>query len=203
MGPVGVVWRLGIVFGGKAILDESKVMAKCFGEFKAMRRDGRIVLAPAVALIAIVALSVSSMAAETKIPVTFSGGHEIGKDDFGRPIPLIAAALGVEPEVFRKAFGGVILRRKTTVGLPVAKEEVALFKVLAPHALTNEHLDEVSDYYRYQPHGAVNSGQRLQPRHMRSSTTAKSSGSSSTSQARDTVRHPRSRWKAFRILNSR
>lgn len=48
-----------------------------------------------------------SRAAETIVPVTFSGGHEIGKNDYGRPVALIAAALEVEPEVFREAFSGV------------------------------------------------------------------------------------------------
>ena len=31
-------------------------------------------------------------AAEMKVPVTLSGGHQIGKNDFGRPVVLIAAA---------------------------------------------------------------------------------------------------------------
>ena len=42
-----------------------------------------------------------------RLPKEFSGGHEIGKNDFGRPVPLIAAALGVPPDDFRKAFSGV------------------------------------------------------------------------------------------------
>ena len=46
-------------------------------------------------------------AEETKIPVTFSGGHELNKNDYGRPINLMAAALGVKPDEFRKAFSGV------------------------------------------------------------------------------------------------
>jgi hypothetical protein len=43
-------------------------------------------------------------AAEAKVPVTFSGGHETDPQDRGRPVVLVAGALGVKPEVFRKAF---------------------------------------------------------------------------------------------------
>ena len=46
-------------------------------------------------------------AAEKQVPLAFSGGHQIGKNDFGRPVPLIAATLGVKPDEFRKAFSGV------------------------------------------------------------------------------------------------
>ena len=35
----------------------------------------------------------SARAKETKVPVTFSGGHELGKNDYGRPINLMAAGL--------------------------------------------------------------------------------------------------------------
>src|SRR5437868_3846849 len=44
---------------------------------------------------------------EMRAAVTFSGGHEIGANDYGRPVVLMAAALGVEPDVFREAFSGV------------------------------------------------------------------------------------------------
>ena len=46
-----------------------------------------------------------------RVPVKFSGEHELGPNDYGRPVPLLAAALGVTPEVFRKAFSGVTRRR--------------------------------------------------------------------------------------------
>jgi hypothetical protein len=93
-----------------------------------------------------------SQAAEMKVPVTFSGGHEISKDDFGRPVPLIAAALDVKPEVFRKAFSGVKPARGRGPSRDEArKNKEALLKVLAPHGVTNDRLDEVSDYYRYRP----------------------------------------------------
>lgn len=91
-------------------------------------------------------------AAETKIPVNFSGGHETNPVDRGRPVVLVAAALEVKPEVFREAFRGVTPAR----GGPPSKEEArrnkaALMKVLKPLGVTNDRLDEVSNYYRYRP----------------------------------------------------
>lgn len=92
------------------------------------------------------------LAAETKVPVSFSGGHEIGKNDFGRPVALIAAALGVKPEAFREAFRGVTpARGRGPSGDEARKNKAALMKVVAPHGVTNDRLDEVSDYYRFQP----------------------------------------------------
>jgi hypothetical protein len=96
--------------------------------------------------------SVATQAAETKVPVTFSGGHEIGKNDFGRPVVLIAAALDVKPEVFREAFSGVTpAKGGKPSGEEARRNKAALMKVLKPHGVTNERLDEVSDYYRFQP----------------------------------------------------
>src|SRR5947209_5523361 len=46
-------------------------------------------------------------AGETRIPVTFAGGHETDPRDRGRPVVLIAAALGVPADVFRAAFRNV------------------------------------------------------------------------------------------------
>jgi hypothetical protein len=91
-------------------------------------------------------------AAETTVPVNFSGGHETDPRDRGRPVVLVAAALDVKPEVFREAFRGVTPAR----GGPPSKEEAqrnkaALMKVLRPHGVTNDRLDEVSNYYRYRP----------------------------------------------------
>jgi hypothetical protein len=91
-------------------------------------------------------------AAETKAPLIFSGGHETDAQDHGRPVVLVAAALGVTPEVFREAFRGVTPARG---GKPSPEEarrnKEALMKVLKPHGVSNERLDEVSNYYRYQP----------------------------------------------------
>ncbi|WP_428304691.1 hypothetical protein [Lacipirellula sp.] len=94
----------------------------------------------------------TAAAEETRVPVKFTGGHEIAKKDFGRPIPLIAAALGVKPEVFRKAFSGVTpARGRGPSGDEARKNKEALLSVLGPHGVTNERLDEVSDYYRFRP----------------------------------------------------
>ena len=95
---------------------------------------------------------VAGGAREMKVPVKFSGGHETDPRDGGRPVVLVAAALGVEPEVFREAFSGVTPAR----GGPPSPQEArcnkaALMKVLRPHGVTNERLDQVSDYYRYRP----------------------------------------------------
>lgn len=88
----------------------------------------------------------------TKAPVVFSGGHDTEAKDRGRPVVLIAAALGVKTEVFRDAFSGV----KPAKDRKPTKEEAernkeALMKVLRPYGVTDERLDEVSDYYRYKP----------------------------------------------------
>ncbi len=94
----------------------------------------------------------TTCAAETQVPVTFAGGHETDPKDGGRPVVLVAAALGVKTEVFREAFRGVTPARD---GKPSEEEarrnKAALMKVLEPHGVTNERLDEVSNYYRYQP----------------------------------------------------
>jgi hypothetical protein len=96
--------------------------------------------------------SAIASAAETKVPVTFSGGHEIAKSDFGRPIPLMAAALGVKPEVFREAFSGVTpAKGRGPSGDEARKNKQALMKVLSPHGVTNERMDEVANYYRFRP----------------------------------------------------
>jgi hypothetical protein len=86
------------------------------------------------------------------VTVTISGGHEIPKGDHGRPITLIAPALGVKDEVFREAFAGVTpAKGKPPTGDEARKNKAALLKVLAPHNVTNERLDEVSNYYRFRP----------------------------------------------------
>jgi hypothetical protein len=94
----------------------------------------------------------AARAAEEKVPVTISGGHETDRSDGGRPVVLIAGALGVKPEVFREAFRGVTPARDgRPSGAEARRNKEALLKVLGPHGITNERLDEVSDYYRYRP----------------------------------------------------
>jgi hypothetical protein len=113
----------------------------------------RSLLVSGLVVVAIVACCGVAMSAdETKIPLKFSGGHETDRRDGGRPIVLVAAGLGVAPELFREAFRGVTPAR----GGPPSRAEAqrnkrALLKVLGPHGVTNERLDEVSNYYRYRP----------------------------------------------------
>jgi hypothetical protein len=108
-------------------------------------------IATMIALSATMASS-NSLAVETKVPVIFSGGHETDPRDHGRPVVLIAAALKVRPEVFRQAFSGVTpARGRRPTGDEQRRNKDALLKVLAPYHVSNERLDEVSDYYRYRP----------------------------------------------------
>jgi hypothetical protein len=90
---------------------------------------------------------------ESRVAVTFSGGHDTLDIDRGRPVRLIAAALGVPDEVFREAFSRVRPApggREPEPGR-VRENKAVLLKALGPYGITNERLDDVSDYYRYRP----------------------------------------------------
>ncbi|MET0263493.1 MAG: hypothetical protein ABW223_11380 [Rariglobus sp.] len=90
----------------------------------------------------------------TRVPVVFSGGHETEPVDRGRPVKLIAAALGVTDEVFREAFSAVRPAGPESGGPThheAQKNKAALMTVLKKHGITNERLDAVSNYYRYLP----------------------------------------------------
>jgi hypothetical protein len=96
----------------------------------------------------------SAWADEPKHAVEFAGGHDYDKKrDHGRPVVLIAAALEVTPDVFREAFSGV--KPAKGGGGPsedeARKNKAALMSVLKPHGVTNERLDEVSNFYRFRP----------------------------------------------------
>lgn len=88
------------------------------------------------------------------VTVTLDGGHETDPQDHGRPVALIGPALGVTPEIFRDAFSGVTPARD---GHPTEAEaranKAVLMSALGPHGITNERLDEVSNFYRYRPRG--------------------------------------------------
>ncbi len=94
----------------------------------------------------------SGPSSNAKADVSFADGHETDPQDRGRPVVLIAAALGVKTQVFRDAFSGVTPARngKPTADHARANKQV-LMAALSPHGITNERLDEVSNYYRYQP----------------------------------------------------
>ncbi len=85
--------------------------------------------------------------------VVFSGGFDTEEQDHGRPVRLIAAALGVEPQVFRDAFSGVTPARGMFGPTPSAARDnkQVLMDALGPYGITNERLDEVSNQYRYPP----------------------------------------------------
>jgi hypothetical protein len=105
-----------------------------------------------VVMLGITMAAATSRATETKVPVTFSGGHDIAKNDYGRPITLMAAALGVKPEEFRKAFSGVKpAHGRGPTGDEARRNKDALMKVLKPLGVTNERMDEVANYYRFRP----------------------------------------------------
>jgi hypothetical protein len=88
-------------------------------------------------------------AGSTRARIT--GGHATDPRDNGRPVVLIAAALGVPTEVFRGSFSAVSPAAAGEEPDPaqVQANKAALLRVLAPYGVTNERLDEVSDYYRY------------------------------------------------------
>jgi len=87
----------------------------------------------------------------TQVPVVISGGHDTDPRDGGRPVALVAGALGVPPEVFREAFSHV---RPAPAGMrpdpgQVHANKDALLRALGPYGVTNDRLDAVSDRYRY------------------------------------------------------
>jgi hypothetical protein len=86
-----------------------------------------------------------------RIKLEFSGGHDTNPVDRGRPVNLVAGALGVPPEVFRDAFSRV---KPAPAGQEPNPEQVranksALMATLSPYGITNERLDTVSGRYRY------------------------------------------------------
>jgi hypothetical protein len=79
--------------GGVLFLNSPhEITPRCFSGFATLRRS---LANSAVA---------SSPEGETRVDVTFSGGHNTVGEDRGRPVVLIAAALNVPDQVFREAF---------------------------------------------------------------------------------------------------
>jgi hypothetical protein len=123
----------------------------------------RIIWAATFALVAAVGIAwglargedgVTTMPDGSKhVPLLFTGGHETDPRDGGRPVILIAAALKVKPEVFREAFSHVHPARSGGGPTPeqARANKAALMGALAQYGVTNDRLDEVSNYYRYRP----------------------------------------------------
>jgi hypothetical protein len=88
---------------------------------------------------------------ESHVAVTFTGGYDTDPQDRGRPVVLIAAALKVPSEVFRKAFSNVKPAPAGQQPEPeqVRKNKQTLLESLGPYGVTNDRLDTVSNYYRY------------------------------------------------------
>jgi hypothetical protein len=86
-----------------------------------------------------------------QVQVIFTGGHETDPRDHGRPDVLIAAALGVPTDVFREAFSHVTPAGPGRSPEPeeARRNKAALMRVLAPYGITDERLNAVSNYYRY------------------------------------------------------
>jgi len=86
-----------------------------------------------------------------RVPIVFSGGHETEPKDRGRPVVLVAAALGVPSTVFREAFTHVHPAPAGTEPNPqdVRDNKRALLDALGRYGVTNDRLDTVSNYYRY------------------------------------------------------
>jgi len=88
----------------------------------------------------------------TRVPVVFSGGHDTLPIDHGRPVVLIAAALGVKDQVFREAFSHVHPAGPGSGGPTDAEARAnkqALMTALGKYGVTNDRLNTVSTFYRY------------------------------------------------------
>ena len=89
------------------------------------------------------------------VQLVIVGGHETDSRDHGRPVALVAAGLGVPPQVFRDAFSRV---HPAPLGQRPADDQVhrnkqVLLKALSRYGVDNDRLDEVSNYYRYDERG--------------------------------------------------
>jgi hypothetical protein len=85
------------------------------------------------------------------VSVSFFGGFDTDPRDRGRPVVLIAAGLGVPSTVFREAFSHVhpAPARSQPDPQEVRQNKDALLSALGKYGVTNERLDFVSNYYRY------------------------------------------------------
>jgi hypothetical protein len=89
---------------------------------------------------------------ERRVAVVFDGGHDTDRADHGRPVALIAAALKVPDAVFRETFTHVRPAGPASNGPTDAEarqNKAALLAGLSPYGVTDDRLNEVSNYYRY------------------------------------------------------
>lgn len=93
----------------------------------------------------------ASASSNGEVQVVITGGYETDSSDHGRPVVLIASMLGVPSEVFREAFSHVSPAGAGQEPNPIQVQlnKNALLDVLGPYGVTNDYLDEVSNYYRY------------------------------------------------------
>lgn len=101
-----------------------------------------------ILLVATSIFAVSGFYFSNKSSVKIEWGYTTKAIDKGRPVILIGSALGVWEEVFREAFSKVTPRPNST---QVHINKRILLDALWPYGITNDRLDEVSNYYRYQP----------------------------------------------------
>jgi hypothetical protein len=106
----------------------------------------------AIAGLSAIATAQTPQASADEVPVQITGGRDTHPIDRGRPVVLVAAALGVPEQVFRDAFSHV---RPAHNGGPTREEaqrnKHELLSRLEKYGVTNERLDEVSNFYRYRP----------------------------------------------------
>ena len=104
-----------------------------------------------LALVLAACATSGNSAALAGISVAITGGYATDPRDGGRPVALVAGALGVPPDVFREAFSHV---KPAPAGqepdpAQVQLNKAALLQVLGPYGITNDRLDTVSDHYRF------------------------------------------------------
>jgi hypothetical protein len=84
------------------------------------------------------------------VSVAITGGFRTDPRDNGRPVILVASALGVSSKIFRDAFSRVHPAPAGSEPDPeqVRRNKDVLLAALGPHGVSNARLDEVSSYYR-------------------------------------------------------
>lgn len=97
------------------------------------------------------AIAQSPALAPEENQVIFSGGYDTLPQDKGRPVILIASALAVTPVIFRNAFSKVTPAQagEEPKEKQVRLNKKALMDALSPYGITDDKLNQVSNYYRF------------------------------------------------------